>query len=57
VNGIDLMMITTLRILEEIGGSEAEEIIRYALQSSDNDIARQAAKPLERLSLHHQICT
>lgn len=44
-----LMMITSLKILEEIGGSESEEIIRYALQSSDTDIARQAAKSLERV--------
>jgi HEAT repeat protein len=44
-----LLMITSLKILEEIGGSESEEVIRYALQSSDKDIARQAAKSLERV--------
>lgn len=44
-----LLMITSLRILEDIGGAEAEEIIRYSLQSSDKDIARQADKSLERL--------
>ena len=44
-----LLMITSLKILEEIGGSESEEIVRYALQSSDQDIVRQAAKSLERL--------
>ncbi|HEY5522067.1 MAG TPA: HEAT repeat domain-containing protein [Desulfuromonadaceae bacterium] len=44
-----LLMITCLQILEEIGGSESESIIRYALQNSDQDIARQAAKSLERV--------
>lgn len=44
-----LLMITSLKILEEIGGSESEEIIRYALQNCDKDIARQAAKSLERV--------
>lgn len=44
-----LLMITGLRILEDIGGAEAEEIIRYSLQSCDKDIARQADKSLERL--------
>lgn len=44
-----LVMITSLKILEEVGGSESEDIIRYALQSSDPDIARQAAKSLERV--------
>lgn len=42
-----LLMITSLKILEEIGGAEAESIIRYALQSGDPDIARQATKSLE----------
>lgn len=42
-----LLMITSLKILEEIGGSESEEIIRYAIGSGDPDIARQAAKSLE----------
>jgi len=45
-----LLMITSLKILEEIGGSEAESIIRYALQSGDPDIARQAAKSLDRFA-------
>ena len=44
-----LLMITSLKILEEIGGPESEEIIRHALGSSDPDIARQAAKSLERV--------
>ncbi len=44
-----LLMITSLRILEDVGGPEAEEIIRYSLQSSDKDIVRQADKSLERL--------
>jgi HEAT repeat protein len=44
-----LLMITCLKILEEIGGSEAEEIIRYTAGSGDPDIARQAAKSLERV--------
>ncbi len=44
-----LLMITSLKILEEIGGSESENIIRYTLQNSDQDIARQAAKSLERV--------
>ena len=44
-----LLMITCLKILEEIGGSESEQIIRNALQSSDKDIARQAAKSLEHV--------
>ncbi len=44
-----LLMITSLKILEVIGGSESEEIIRHAVDSSDPDIARQAAKSLERV--------
>ena len=44
-----LLMITSLKILEEIGGAESEAIIRNALQSSDQDIVRQAAKSLERI--------
>ena len=44
-----LLMITSLKILEEIGGAEAEEIIRNAVYSGDPDIARQAAKSLERV--------
>jgi len=44
-----LLMITSLKILEEIGGSEAEDIIRHALHNSDPDIARQAAMSLECL--------
>ena len=42
-------MITSLKILEQIGGSESEEIIRYALKNCDVDIVRQAAKSLERI--------
>lgn len=45
-----LLMITSLKILEEIGGSEAEKIIRYALQSGDKDIVRQATKSLEHFN-------
>jgi HEAT repeat protein len=45
-----LLMITCLKVLEEIGGSESEDIIRYSLQSSDRDIARQAARSLERVN-------
>jgi len=44
-----LLMITSLQILEEIGGTESERIIRYAVGSGDPDIARQAAKSLERV--------
>ncbi|MDD2271519.1 MAG: HEAT repeat domain-containing protein [Desulfuromonadaceae bacterium] len=44
-----LLMITSLRILENLGGPEAEKIIRFALQNSDKDIARQADKSLERV--------
>lgn len=44
-----LLMITCLKVLEEIGSFEAAEIIRFALDSSDADIARQAAKSLERV--------
>lgn len=44
-----LLLITILQILEEIGVPEAEEIIRYALHSSDQDIVRQAARSLERV--------
>ena len=44
-----LLMITSLKILEEIGGSESEQIIRYSVGSGDPDIARQAAKSLERV--------
>lgn len=45
-----MLMITYLKILEEIGGAKSEEIIRYALQNCDEDIARQAAKSLERIN-------
>lgn len=44
-----LLMITCLKILEEIGGGESEEIIRHALNNSDPDITRQAAKSLDYL--------
>lgn len=44
-----LLMITCLKILEEIGGSEAEEVIRFALLNDDKDIVRQASKSLDRL--------
>ena len=44
-----LLLITSLKILEKIAGFESEEIIRSALQSSDKDVARQAAKSLERI--------
>jgi HEAT repeat protein len=42
-----LLMITSLKILEKIGGPDSEEIIRNTVCSSDPDIARQAAKSLE----------
>ena len=48
-----LLMITSLKILEEIGGGTSEEIIRHALTSSDPDIVRQAAKSLENLSIRN----
>ncbi len=48
-----LMMITMLQILELIGGPESEEFIRHALNSSDQDIARQAAMSLERVNTQH----
>lgn len=48
-----LLMITSLTILEEIGGAEAEEIIRSVLRSSDPDIVRQADKSLERVIVTH----
>jgi HEAT repeat protein len=44
-----LLLITILQILEEIDVPEAEEIIRHSLHSSDQDIARQAARSLERV--------
>lgn len=44
-----LLMITSLKILEEINDPESEKIIRLALQSSDTEIARQAAKSLDHL--------
>ncbi len=45
-----LLMITCLKVLEEIGGLDSEEIIRHALQSSNRDIVRQAAKSLEHIA-------
>lgn len=48
-----LLMITMLQILEEVDGSEAVEIISHALKSSDQDIARQAAKSLEHVIATH----
>lgn len=44
-----LLMIACVKILEEIGGPESEEIIRHAVQNCDPDISRQAAKSLERV--------
>ncbi|MDD2582313.1 MAG: HEAT repeat domain-containing protein [Desulfuromonadaceae bacterium] len=44
-----LLMITVIKVLENIGGPEAEDMIRYSLQNSDKDIARQAEKSLERI--------
>jgi HEAT repeat protein len=41
-----LFLITSLQILEDIGGSDAEEIIRHALLNNNRDISRQAAKSL-----------
>lgn len=42
-----LLMITLLKICEEINSQESEKIIRNALTHSDPDIARQASKSLE----------
>ena len=50
-----LLMITCLKVLEEIGGAGAEEILRQALVSSDPDIVRQAAKSLENLSVRNSV--
>lgn len=44
-----LLMITILKILEEINDPESREIIRLALQSSDKEIARQAARSLDHV--------
>lgn len=44
-----LLLITSLQILEEIGGPESEKYIRCALLSGDRDIVRQAARSLERV--------
>ncbi|MFZ2949202.1 MAG: HEAT repeat domain-containing protein, partial [Desulfuromonadaceae bacterium] len=44
-----LLMITILKILEEINSPESREIIRLALQSSDKEIARQAARSLDHV--------
>ncbi len=44
-----LLMITSLKILENIAGTEAEEIIRQTCKSNDRDISRQASKSLERV--------
>jgi len=42
-----LLMITSLKILEKMNDLESGEIIRLALQSSDKEIVRQAAKSLD----------
>lgn len=47
-----LLMITILKILEGIGGAEADKIIRFAIQSSDKDIVRQATKSLDNILLN-----
>jgi HEAT repeat protein len=44
-----LLMITILKILEEIGGKDAEKIIRFAMLSVDPDIVRHANKSLDRI--------
>jgi len=44
-----LLLITSLQILELVGGSGAEQIIRHALGNSDQDIVRQADRSLERI--------
>lgn len=49
-----LLMISCLKILQEIGGSESVDIIRHALQNSDKDIARQASKSLEHLLVNNK---
>lgn len=48
-----LLMITCLKILEEIGGAASEEIVRHALANSDPDIVRQAVKSLEHISVRN----
>lgn len=50
-----LFMITSLQVLGDIGGSEAEAIIRSSLQSGDRDIARQAALSLARFTEMHSL--
>lgn len=44
-----LLLITIIKILESVGGPEAEEMVRHSLQNSDRDIVRQAEKSLERI--------
>lgn len=44
-----LLVITIIKVLENIGGPEAEEMVRYSLQNSDKDIARQAEKSLAKI--------
>ncbi|MDD2853610.1 MAG: HEAT repeat domain-containing protein [Desulfuromonadaceae bacterium] len=43
-----LLLITSLKILQEIGGPESENIIRRYLQNDDQDVARQAAASLKK---------
>lgn len=45
-----LLLITCLKILEEIDCPGAEEIVRNALNNPDMDISRQAAKSLEKIA-------
>jgi HEAT repeat protein len=45
-----LLMITCLKILEELGGVDPENIIRNAVHNSDPDIVRQASISLERIT-------
>lgn len=45
-----LLMITALQLLESIGGTDAEQMIRSAMNNSDPDISRQAVRSLERVT-------
>ena len=48
-----LLMITIIKICEDTYNSESEIIIRNALNSSDRDIARQAARSLEHITANN----
>jgi HEAT repeat protein len=50
-NAEGLLMITALQVLEHMTDAESERIIRQSLNSTDPDIARQAARSLERITV------